>query len=532
MNIVLRNLLEITSLFLFSLIIFTWGLAGTEVIGFESRFYLFALEMWRNGLSLFPTAYQQAYPDYPATSTFFIYLIAFVMGYLDKWVAVMPSAIAAAATVVVTYLIGATQQKRWGVFAVLMLLCTFTFFKSARSIELDMYIVFITTTCFYLIYSADVTQKRSDWIYPLLILGFAIRGPIGLIIPTSVISAYYLVDGQIKKLMTTGLIALLLLLGCMVILLYLAHLTGGKTFMQEVLRMQVLGRIDNSYQPIYFYFTNSFKNYALSFPVAMLVFAGIWKVKNQREKKFLLKLLAWIFIIMLGMSVPGDKKIRYILPIVPACALLAAYVFMQQQTVYFKCLNRIVLGIFLFLPAILLAVITWCWYSQNDLSLFLHPWHFIFLLGMTIINFMIFFTLKKWLREISIVVIATLSFIVMNVGLIEPIERQIESARDLVQQVEMFRAQKNAQLVFYKEKPDGLPIKYLINASSHENLHPIFIEKESELVQFNQAAIFITSETYYDELPKQISKKFLIFTRKKLAHIPVVVFTKRSQANE
>ncbi|HLB57816.1 MAG TPA: hypothetical protein VJL60_03275, partial [Gammaproteobacteria bacterium] len=60
---------EAVVIFFLGLIIFTIGLSHQEVITFEARFYLFALEMWRHGLSFFPTTYEQPYPDYPVTST-------------------------------------------------------------------------------------------------------------------------------------------------------------------------------------------------------------------------------------------------------------------------------------------------------------------------------------------------------------------------------------------------------------------------------------------------------------------------------
>ena len=65
----LREWFEVLAIFAVSLFIFTWNVSTQEVIGFESRFYLFALEMWRHGLSWFPTTYHKPYPDYPVTST-------------------------------------------------------------------------------------------------------------------------------------------------------------------------------------------------------------------------------------------------------------------------------------------------------------------------------------------------------------------------------------------------------------------------------------------------------------------------------
>src|SRR3990167_2636838 len=76
--------LKVIGIFLGSLFLFTWGLSDQEVISFDSRFYLFALEMWRHGLSWFPTTYHQPYPDYPALSTIFIYLAAWLAGGLNK----------------------------------------------------------------------------------------------------------------------------------------------------------------------------------------------------------------------------------------------------------------------------------------------------------------------------------------------------------------------------------------------------------------------------------------------------------------
>ena len=84
------RLFEVTGLFFFSLFLFTWGLSSQEVIGFDSRFYLFAQEMSRNGLSWFPTTYDHPYPDYPASAILLIYLLGDLFGTLNKFIAVLP----------------------------------------------------------------------------------------------------------------------------------------------------------------------------------------------------------------------------------------------------------------------------------------------------------------------------------------------------------------------------------------------------------------------------------------------------------
>lgn len=148
-------------LFLFTLLLFTYGIASQEVIGFESRFYLFALEMWQRGFTWFPTTYQQPYADYPVGYTFLIYLAANIAGELNKLIAILPSAITAALTVTMTYQIGKLHDKNWGIMAAGLLILTFTFFKSARTLSLDIFPVFITTTCFYIAYLAQLNKKKS-----------------------------------------------------------------------------------------------------------------------------------------------------------------------------------------------------------------------------------------------------------------------------------------------------------------------------------------------------------------------------------
>lgn len=57
-------------IFLVGLAIFTFHLTP-EFIGFQTRFALFAQEMFRYGPSLFPTTYDTPYPDYPAKLSIF-----------------------------------------------------------------------------------------------------------------------------------------------------------------------------------------------------------------------------------------------------------------------------------------------------------------------------------------------------------------------------------------------------------------------------------------------------------------------------
>jgi 4-amino-4-deoxy-L-arabinose transferase-like glycosyltransferase len=518
-----ESVLRISCLFIISLLVFTWGLASQEVIGFESRFYLFALEMWRHGPSWFPMTYHQPYPDYPATSTVLIYLSAKLLGGMSKLAAVLPTAIAASITLVMTYLIGALHHKRWGWFAVLCMLLTITFLKSARSLALDMYPVMITAICFYL-----VCTGRQVWMYVFFLLGFLFRGPIGLVMPTGVICIYYLLDKKPKQFFVTGFISFILLLLASAVLLALAYHVGGDTFVHDVIRMEGWGRMDSHYLPIYFYFINSLGSYALAYPLALLIILG---VSYFAESTFMWQLIGWVLVIMLGMSIPGDKKVRYILPMVPAIALLSAALFAgSYQARYLVMLRRMLTRLAVYLPALLALGVELVFFYAKSHGLLVNVYYasvFSFLIFAQLINVWVCYRYIHVMDRIELWVfsMAAVCFMMTTIYVIEPLTLYIERARDLVVAVETERRQQQAVLVFYKEKPDGLPVKYLINMP-HED-QPLFVDTPQQLAAFNQPAFFVTNAASFAALSKEILSTVTIIAADSLGHTPVVVFIKR-----
>ena len=190
------------SLLIFALgvLVFTVGL-NTEFIGFQSRFALFAKEMLNYGPSFFPTTYRNPYPDYPAASTYLIYLLSLPFGKVTVLSAVLPTAVTSAFILVFTYRIGAMHTREWGIYAVLFAFFTYNFLSESRSISLDQYTSLATVLCFYLSYSALLSGKRKRlWLVPFLfVVGFSFRGPIGLVIPTAITCGFYFWEKEYKK---------------------------------------------------------------------------------------------------------------------------------------------------------------------------------------------------------------------------------------------------------------------------------------------------------------------------------------------
>lgn len=515
-------------IFLGSLWFFTIGLSHQEVIGFDSRFYLFALEMWRHGITLFPTTYHQPYPDYPILSTLLIYVTACWAHGLDKCVAIFPTALAASVTLLLTYGIAASRQKAWGIASVCCLLLTVTFVKSARSISLDMSLTMVSTAVFYVMLRAGTTdEKRLPLVfYALLILGFAYRGPIGLIMPTGVGFVCTVIDRQYAKAWRLLWHAAVILLGLCALLLCLAYLTGGYSFVSAVLRLQALGRINNYYLPRYFYLWDSLGSYAITYPLAMVVCLGFMKHRRMLNDGLLMKLIAWVCVILLGMSIPDDKKVHYVLPMAPALALLAAYpLVITCDEKFFHHYKRFALACLSLLPLLLCVLFIaasyhpagWLQHSRLPASMMI-----LSLLVLQGAMLLITVRMRGEHRAISLLSIAALSFISVYVSVIEPIAVHIDRAQDFVQRVEQMRLQHHARLVFYKESPDGLAIKYLIHMT-HET-SPLFISQAHALTTVQQQAYFITSYEAYATLNDEQKNHFPVVLEGPMSHHHMIVF--------
>lgn len=521
--------------FLLSLFIFTYGLRTSEVVSFDSRFYLFASEMWRHGFTWFPMTYGEPYPDYPVSSTALIYACSRLFGGLSKLTAVLPSAIAASFVVVYTRKIGALYDKRLATAAAAMLFLTLTFIKSARSISLDIYPLLAATLIYYHLVRADLLKQPRSYLVlsAWLIFGFVMRGPIGLVIPAGVMSVFHLTRYDVRGFIKDGLLALCWLILGTVGLLALAYHVGGLSFVSDVSRMEVAGRIDNYFLPYSFYFTDSLGSYALTYPMAVLVFIGLCfayyrdRLTTWPYVKTVWQWSAWVLVILVGLSLPGDKKVRYILSISPAIALLAAYpIVLTAEAVYLRRLQTLFTWVLMLLPGLfllalikLMSVLPGSQMNVNmpfiPVSIFLGVLQGVALWGGLNLK-------NESVRGLRAVLVAAMAFVVVNLFLIEPIEINLDKAKVFVADIENARATRQAALVFYRERPDGLPIKYLVNMDVEDD--PTFVASVSELMAVKNPAVIVCSTEYYQALTAAQKARFKVLMTGKIGHVPVTVF--------
>ena len=487
---------------LLALVLFIAGNWHQAIIGFDSRFVVFAQEMLRHGPSFFPTTYGQPYADYLATSTLLTWLLSLPFGQVTSFTAWLPTAVASALIVVLVYRLTAPYSARWGLLSIALLLLSSTFISETRAVSLDQMLAAVSLAVFYLGYAHDhfAAAKRLHWVFVLLLLGFAIRGPIGLVIPTGMLCSYYLINRQWRQLFSFGLLALALLAACVGLLLLLAKLSGGEDFMHDVIRMQFLGRMDGSEGSggVLYYFTSSMGNYALAYPLAVLVLLAV-VMGGRRAPDPALKLVLYCtaagVLVMLGLSVPQAKKARYILPMLPFAAIIAAYPFQVTQGRIFAWLRGLMLGIWTLLPTLLAIglVMARRRYPEALASLELI---FVVLGGLQVLALLAL--LKPRLRTYGPALAAVLALWTTYIIVVEPLERRLYDTRTFSLAVKAQVLQQPAPVVLHALGKDAKAIKFMVNFDCDKV--PLFTQLPIELKPIQAPAWLIMSQADFDAL--------------------------------
>ncbi|MGE8150302.1 ArnT family glycosyltransferase [Pseudomonas vancouverensis] len=490
---------------LLALLLFCAGVYHQAAIGFDSRFVLFAQEMLRNGPSFFPTTYGEPYADYSGLSTLFIWVLSLPFGQVSSLTAWLPSAIAAAVIVTLMYRLLAPYSTRWALLSIALLLLTNTFITETRAVSLDLMLAAVTFAVFYLGYAVDHFAARRRWvmIFALLVLGFWIRGPIGMVIPTGVLCSYLLIELQWRRLLTFGLLASVLLAACIGLMLWLADVSGGPGFLQDVIRMQFMGRMDGSEGSgdLLYYFTSSVGNYALAWPLAVLALAAV-ALTRPRDTGPALRLVMYCvaagLIVMIGLSIPQAKKARYVLPMLPMAAIVAAYPFQAAEGRLFAWLRGLIQALCLLIPGSLMVGLLVLRHKFPDEVTHL-PSLFVILslLQAAALTVLLQPRWRDWRAQVlaACAVLALWSFYILQ---FEPVQRELYDTRTFSQAAFELIEKDPAPLVMHQMGKDAKAIKFMVNIK--QDLKPVFTYDTLQLGNLKGPAWLMMDRNVYDAL--------------------------------
>jgi len=479
-------------IFAVALVLFVVGIWDEQPQGFDGRWALFLNEMFRHGPSLFPTTYGQPYPDYPGTATFFSYIVAKLVGAPNHLANVLPTALASAGVLAVLYRLLAPANRSWALLAVLLTALTAQLLEKSRSVCVDQMSSLLCLGCFYLLHSGERLKSalRQYAVFPLFVLAFAIRGPLGLVEICGVACTYWALGVSrsraetvtlVKKVLVHGIAGLVLLAVCWWLLLKLARIAGGDTFAADVWRMQVAGRLDESGQPFYYYFQLSLYRYFPVVPLALATFVALrhkWASRHVDENvQLAIRLGACGLMILVGLSVPHFKRAYYILPMVPMFAAVAAYGLLNAEG-WLRQVRRFYEGLVLVLPALSLIAMFVCrhlWHKHDywpDVSL---PALVVVLVVLQLLAIWIWRTTRDAItrRLLLLSVVALAAQWLFLVKVLEPAQDRQFDTQGFVGQVEGLRASDPGTLVFVNLGRDTWAVRYMMHLDHDEQ--PLFI---------------------------------------------------------
>jgi 4-amino-4-deoxy-L-arabinose transferase-like glycosyltransferase len=531
---------EILLLVTIGILASTLGLRD-EFIQFDSRSGVFLREMMQHGATFFPTTYGRPYPDYPATATILSWGVARLTGNANLFATVFPVSLAVAITLLFTYLIGLTHSPRLARWSVVMTLATFGFVSFARSPILDHFVTAAATCSFYLAYSAALYKRpRRLWWIPLAwVAGFTFRGPIGLVIPVAAVFSFYALQKTWKHLAVTCVISLLLLGACCGVLWWAAYQTGGETFAWDIVRVQVGDRLESDPESpqFFFYFLYSLGVYALSFPLAVLVVLTrrVWRRPEKKADGLSQTtvddlprlLLGWILIILIGMTIPTAKMIRYVLPIVPASALLSAFAMSDDAHRWLVSARNWLCRLSAILPwAGAAAALVCAWILPHYLPGMKLYWWWPSLGLLALGGYSVYAVKHVQPPEQQVwckIVCGVAAFWLILTGLREPIFSHIEQVKPFVLQVECRRAPEQP-LVFYQIGPDQEDIKYMANCE--RPLVPRFVQTVEELLT-QAGSLMIARANRFAKLPPEVATRLEVLYEGRLGHKTCLLFRLR-----
>lgn len=494
-----RFRMESLGIFLIALLLFTLGIWDQQPQGFDGRWAVFMQEMFRHGASLFPTTYGEPYPDYPGTATYLSYLFARLFGAPNDLANVMPTALASAGVMALIYRLLVPSGRAWALLTVLLTALTAQLLEKSRSVCLDQMISLLCLGCFYLLHTGERlgSRLRQYAIFPLFVVAFAIRGPLGLIEVCGVACVYWALGtartrqeriALLKKVIAHGVVGLILLAGCWWALLKLARISGGDAFVDDVLRMQFTGRLDETGEAFYFYFKLSLYRYFPVVPLALATMIALrhkWSARHDdADVQLMLRLAACGLMILLGLSVPHFKRAYYIVPMVPMFAAVAAYGLLQAQG-WLLGVRRGYEWLVAVLPVLGIVVVFVCrhlWHKHGywpDVSVPALVGVLIVLQLAAVIAWRrLQGNLGQRLVVLSLIALATQWLVLVKV--VEPAKDLQFDTRNFVSAVEKLRADNPGPLVFVDLAKDTWAIRYIMNLDHDEQ--PLFIGRNQPLL--------------------------------------------------
>ena len=333
-------------LFLAVIATYFYGLGHLPLVGpDEPRYAQVAREMYLRGDLITPTLGGHTWFEKPAL-LYWMMIVAYRLFGVSETAARLGPAICGLLTVVAIFWTGRRVQQAtpnqeicglgaWSGLVVASMIGTIVFSRAASfDIVVTMTITWALSSFLIFQIEAERSRQRGLLIILYVFVGLSLlaKGLVGIVIPFGVISAYYLMRRELpsRPFLLSLVWGVPLALAVSAIWYAPVIARHGWPFINEFFMQHHFARyLSNKYRhpgPIYFYVVCLI---LLSLPWTFLLADGIARVRSwhwqgvEAKDKLRVFALAWVFVPLVFFSFSGSKLAGYILPILPAVALIA-----------------------------------------------------------------------------------------------------------------------------------------------------------------------------------------------------------------
>lgn len=336
-------------LFLTIIAFYLFGLGHFPLVGpDEPRYAQVAREMLLRGDLITPTLGGIVWFEKPAL-LYWMMIGSYKLFGVSEWAARLPSAIAGVLTVAAVFLVGRKAEQKtsdeqlhglgfWSAVAASTTLGLIVFSRAA-SFDIILTMTIAWALAFFIIHEFETETKVRIFLlagfYIFIGLSLLAKGFIGAVITVGTVSGYYLLRRKIAQRDTL----LSVLWGVPLLLLVAASWYGpvmarhGNAFVDKFIWQHQFARyVSNNYRhpgPFYYYLTILIP---LSVPWTIFLIGGLaravsrsWPGASEPEdqsKKYVAFALVWFLLPLVFFTFSSSKLPGYILPSLPAAALL------------------------------------------------------------------------------------------------------------------------------------------------------------------------------------------------------------------
>ncbi|RMH15094.1 MAG: glycosyltransferase family 39 protein [Acidobacteria bacterium] len=325
------DLLAPRAVLLFALLFCGWNLWGYDLWAPDEPYFgEGAREMIADGRWLVPHVNGEVTTDKPPLFFWTIALFSLPLGQVTSLTARLPSLLAALFTLWLTMRLGARfAGRRTGALAGYLLATTYIFWDKARSAQIDSLLtclILVALYAFVRFRAGELEGRRAGLIFwGAAALAVLAKGPVGLLLPLGIALLTLAADRRLRRWRSfaplAGPLLFVLVAGAWAAA---ASRWGGDYSVAGALREHFVDRAMHGMhheQPPWYYLKvlpYALMPWSLLLPGALLL---AWRRRRQPEDRYLL--IHALFVVVF-FSLSAEKRDLYILPAVPAFALLNA----------------------------------------------------------------------------------------------------------------------------------------------------------------------------------------------------------------